>query len=65
MDLNIVLWIGGMLFSLGIFAIKVGFGLGFTGMKWKGVFMTLFLYLMLFVAIAVLSGHLIKPLSLF
>lgn len=63
MDLNIVLWIGGMLFSLGIFAIKVGFGLGFSGMKWKGVFMTLFLYLMLFVAIAVLSGQLIRLLE--
>ncbi|MDP3049528.1 MAG: DUF2162 domain-containing protein [Thermodesulfovibrionales bacterium] len=63
MDLNIVLWIGGMLFSLGIFAVKVGFGLGFSGMKWKGVLLTLSLYLMLFVAIAVLSGHLIKLLE--
>ena len=60
MDLNIILWIGGMLFSLGIFAVKVGFGLGFSGMKWKGVLLTLSLYLVLFVAIAVLSGHLIK-----
>lgn len=63
MDLDIILWIGGMLFSLGIFAFKVGFGLGFSGMKWKGVFMTLFLYLMLFVAIAVLSGQLIRLLE--
>lgn len=63
MDLNIILWIGGMLFSLGIFAIKVGFGLGFSGMKWKGVLLTLSLYLMLFVAIAVLSGQLMKILE--
>ena len=63
MDLNIVLWIGGMLFSLGIFAVKVGFGLGFSGMKWKGVLLTLSLYLMLFVAIAVLSGQLIRLLE--
>ena len=63
MDLNIILWIGGMLFSLGIFAVKVGFGLGFSGMKWKGVLLTLSLYLVLFVAIAVLSGHLIKLLE--
>ena len=63
MDLNIILWIGGMLFSLGIFAVKVGFGLGFSRIKWKGVLMTLFLYLMLFVAIAVLSGQLIRLLE--
>jgi len=63
MDLNIILWIGGMLFSLCIFAIKVGFGLGFSGMRWKGILITLSLYLMLFVAIAVLSGHLIKLLE--
>ena len=63
MDLNIILWIGGMLFSLGIFAVKVGFGLGFSRMRWKGILITLSLYLMLFVAIAVLSGHLIKLLE--
>jgi len=63
MDLNIILWIGGMLFSLGIFAVKIGFGLGFSGMKWKGILITLSLYLMLFVAIAVLSGHLIRLLE--
>ena len=63
MDLNIILWIGGMLFSLGIFAVKVGFGLGFSRMRWKGILMTLSLYLMLFVAIAVLSGQLIRLLE--
>ncbi|PKL51621.1 MAG: hypothetical protein CVV37_05595 [Nitrospira bacterium HGW-Nitrospira-1] len=63
MDLNIILWIGGMLFSLGIFAFKVGFGLGFSRLKWKGILMTLSLYLMLFVVVAALSGHLIKLLE--
>lgn len=63
MDLSIVLWIGGMLFSLGIFAFKVGFGFGFGGMRWKGVFLTLSLYLVLFVFIAMLSERLIKILE--
>jgi predicted transporter len=63
MDLNIILWIGGMLFSLGIFAVKVGFGLGFSKIKWKGIFLTLSMYLVLFVAIAVLSGQLINMLE--
>ncbi len=60
MDLNIILWIGGMLFSLGIFAVKVGFGLGFSRMGWKGIFLTLSMYLVLFVLIAVLSERLIQ-----
>lgn len=59
MDLDIILWIGGMLFSLSIFAVKVGFGLGFGGMKWKGVSLTLSIYLALFVIIAMLSERLI------
>jgi len=59
MDLNIILWIGGMLFSLGIFAVKVGFGLGFGRVRWRGVFLTLSLYLALFVVIAVLSKQLV------
>jgi predicted transporter len=63
MDLNIILWMGGMLFSLGIFAVKVGFGLGFSGIRWKGIFLTLSMYLMLFVLIAVLSERLIQLLE--
>jgi len=63
MDLNIILWIGGVLFSLGIFAVKVGFGLGFGRMRWKGVFLTLSLYIVLFVLIATLSEQLIKILE--
>lgn len=63
MDLNIILWIGGTIFSLGIFAVKVGFGLGFSRIKWKGVLLTLSLYLLLSVAIAVFSGQLIRLLE--
>ncbi|MDM7202797.1 MAG: DUF2162 domain-containing protein [Thermodesulfobacteriaceae bacterium] len=63
MDLNILLWIGGMLFSLSIFAIKVGFGLGFSRIKWKGIFLTLSVYLILFILIAVVSERLIKILE--
>ncbi len=63
MDLNIILWIGGMLFSLSIFAIKVGFGLGFSRIRWKGIFLTLSMYLALFVLIATLSEQLIKILE--
>jgi len=63
MDLNIILWIGGMLFTLSIFAVKVGFGLGFGGMKWKGIFLILSMYLVLFVVIAMLSEQLIKMLE--
>lgn len=63
MDLNIILWIGGMLFSLSIFAVKVGFGLGFSGIRWKGIFLTLSMYLVLFVLIAILSEQLMKMLE--
>lgn len=59
MDLNIVLLTGGMLFTLSIFAVKVGFGLGFGGMKWKGISLTFSIYLALFVIIAILSELLI------
>lgn len=62
-DLNIILWVGGMLFSLGIFAVKVGFGLGFGGIKRKGIFLTLSIYVVLFVVIAILSEQLIKILE--
>lgn len=63
MDLNIILWIGGTIFSLGIFAVKVGLGLGFGRAGWKVVFLTLCAYLILFVLIAVLSNNLVKALE--
>jgi predicted transporter len=63
MELNIILWTGGMLFTLGIFAVKVGFGLGFGGMRWKGIFLTLSMYLVLFIFVAVFSEGLMKLLE--
>jgi predicted transporter len=52
MDLNILLWTGGMLFSLGIFAVKVGLGLGCGQYKTKGIALTLIGYTALFMVIA-------------
>lgn len=52
MELNILLWIGGMLFSLGIFALKVGLGLAYGKVGLKGIVATLAGYLALFMVIA-------------
>lgn len=59
-DLNIVLWMLGTLFSLGIFAVKVGFGLGYGRFGTKGIILTLMGYVLLFVAIALVSGKLME-----
>ncbi|MFN4197224.1 MAG: DUF2162 domain-containing protein [Caldimicrobium sp.] len=64
-DLNFLLWLGGMLFSLGVFAIKVGFGLGLGSVSKKGITLSLLMYLIIFILIALVSGKLIgilKPL---
>ncbi|MFA7060957.1 MAG: DUF2162 domain-containing protein [Pedobacter sp.] len=63
MDLNILLWIGGALFSLGIFAVKVGSGLGYGQVGRKGVALTLCLYLTLFELIALLADRLLRILE--
>ena len=60
MNLNIVLWLGGMLFSLSIFVVKVGFGLGLGGIGWRGMLLTLSVYLVIFVLTAIFSERLIK-----
>ncbi|MBU2599631.1 DUF2162 domain-containing protein [bacterium] len=60
MDLSIILWIGGMLFTLSIFAVKVGFGLGFGGLRKKGIVLILLCYLAAFVLIATFSGRLFQ-----
>lgn len=52
MDLNILLWTVGMLFSLGIFAVKVGLGLGCGNFTIKGIVLTLIGYTALFMVIA-------------
>lgn len=63
MDLNIILWSGGMLFSLGIFSVKVGFGLGFGRITGKGMYAVLLSYLALFVLLAVFSGWIMELLE--
>ena len=60
MDLNIMLWAMGTLFSLGIFAVKVGFGLGYGRFRTKGIVLTLTGYVLLFVTIALVSGKLME-----
>jgi len=60
MGLNILLWIGGMLFSLGIFAVKVGLGLGCGQYKTKGIALTLIGYTALFMVIAWASEWLMQ-----
>lgn len=63
MDLNLVLWLGGMFFSLAVFVVKVGCGLGWARMRWPFVLLTLVLYLGLFLLAAVFGGGLIKVLE--
>jgi predicted transporter len=63
MDLNIMLWTGGTLFSLGIFAVKVGAGLGYGRTGRNGVLLTIALYLALFELIALLADRLLRILE--
>jgi predicted transporter len=63
MDINLVLWIGGMLFSLGVFVVKVGFGLGLGRVGWRGLVLTLLLYLGIFLLAAGFCESLIKILE--
>lgn len=55
MDISIVLWSLGTLFTLGVFALKVGLGLGWGGIRWRGATLTLSVYLLLFALLAILS----------
>ncbi len=63
MDINLVLWIGGMLFSLSVFLVKVGFGLGLGQVGWRGLVLTLSLYLGIFLLAAGFCESLIKILE--
>jgi predicted transporter len=63
MNLEIVLWAGGMLFTLSIFALKVGFGLGYGRVGTRGIIFALTSYVALFVLIAQLSERLIQLLE--
>lgn len=60
MDLNILLWLGGMLFSLGIFALKVGLGFAYGKVGLKGIAATLAGYLALFMVIALAAERLVR-----
>lgn len=60
MELNILLWIGGMLFSLGIFAVKVGLGLGCGNFSKKIIALTLTAYTSLFILIATVAERLMR-----
>ncbi len=63
MSLDLILWSGGTIFSLGIFSIKVGSGLGYGKVSRKGVALTLGIYLLLFELIALLAGTLLQLLE--
>ena len=63
MDINLVLWVGGMLFSLSIFVVKVGFGLGLGQVGWRGLVLTLSLYLGIFLLAAEFCESLINILE--
>lgn len=62
MDLNLLLWTGGMVFTLGIFATKVGLGLGYGGVRWRGALLTHIVYFGLFVVAALLCEPLMSVL---
>ena len=63
MDLNIILWTCGTVFSLGIFAVKVGSGLGYGQVSRNGALLTLGVYLTLFELIALLADRLLRILE--
>ncbi|MDD2708410.1 MAG: DUF2162 domain-containing protein [Verrucomicrobiae bacterium] len=63
MELDVLFWIGGMIFSLGIFAVKTGLGFGFGGVTWRSMAMILPLYLILFVLLALASQTVLSRLT--
>jgi predicted transporter len=63
MNLDIVLWTGGALFSLGMFAVKVGFGLGYGRSGKKIVIAVLTVYAVLFAVTAMVAEKLIGIIS--
>lgn len=63
MDLNLLFWSFGTLFSLGIFAVKIGCGLGYGKVGSKGIALTLGGYLILFELLALFAGRLLLQLE--
>jgi len=64
MELNLLLWGVGILFTLGIFALKVGLGLGYGNFSKRAIFQVLMLYFLLFLGMSYLLHHLFNPLIL-
>ncbi|MEW6386369.1 MAG: DUF2162 domain-containing protein [Thermodesulfobacteriota bacterium] len=63
MDLDLALWVGGMLFSLSLFMVKAGLGLGLGRVGWRGIWLTLSGYLGLFILTATFAARLVKILE--
>ncbi|MFA5074150.1 MAG: DUF2162 domain-containing protein [Nitrospirota bacterium] len=63
MNLAIILWAFGMLFTLSIFSLKVGVGLGYGSVGVKGICLTLAGYAGMFVLLALVSDRLIPVLT--
>jgi|UniRef100_A0A7C5AMY4 predicted transporter len=60
MDLNLMLWLGGMCFSLAIFVLKVSCGLGWGQVRRPLAMLVMLLYLAVFILAAVFSGSLMR-----
>ncbi len=60
MDMNLILWTGGMLFTLGIFATKVGLGLAYGGARRRVVVLTHVVYFALFTTTALICEPLVE-----
>lgn len=60
MDLNIILWVGGMVFSLGIFTVKLGFGIAFGRLSRRQIGFILGGYLSLYVSVAMLANRFLE-----
>jgi|GEM_PF-6254014 predicted transporter len=62
-ELNILLWIIGMTFSLGIFSIKVGLGLGFSRVGIREVALVYGGYLLIFLLFSLLADKVVSLLD--
>jgi len=64
MELNLLLWGVGILFTLGVFALKMGLGLGYGNFSKRAIFQVLILYFLLFLGMSYLLHYLFNPLIL-
>lgn len=63
MDLNLLLWGMGTLFTLSLFSLKVGLGLAYSEIKPKGIAVTLLSYFLLFLVLALSLEKLVEGLK--